>query len=113
MTAQHTPAPWDSPGQRYIIENAIEGGGKRTRWYEVDARKTPSGMRGIHTVALVKNIADVPLVAAAPDMLAALEFIVDQVSRPANADHTLGAWIHGAGFHMAVDALRKAKGETK
>lgn len=51
------------------------------------------------------------LMAAAPRMYAALKFIVEQMKEPANAAHTLGAYIHGIGFDMAVNAIKDADGK--
>lgn len=58
-------------------------------------------------------VANAHLVAAAPELLEALEYIVAQTSNPANAEHTLGAWICGTGFHMATEAIAKAHGGAK
>lgn len=64
-----------------------------------------------HGYLVCESIGSKPIEAlflASPDMLKALQFIVSQVTDPANASHTLGAWCHGAGLQMAKDAIAKA-----
>lgn len=51
------------------------------------------------------------MLAAAPDMLAALMFIHEQVCEPANGHYTLNAYKLGAGIAMARAAIAKARGE--
>jgi hypothetical protein len=94
MSAQHTRGPWGlaeainvwvMAGPLHVASIPRAGDGD---WSKANAR----------------------LIAAAPDLLAALTFIVEQAGNPANAHHTLGAWAHGEGMQMAQDAIAKAEG---
>jgi hypothetical protein len=49
--------------------------------------------------------ADARLIAAAPRMRALLKLFVEQITHPANADHTLGAFSHGARIAEALKIL--------
>lgn len=51
------------------------------------------------------------IIVASPELLEALEFIVEQVTHNKNAKHTLGAFSHGAGIDMAKKAIAKARGQ--
>ncbi|TAM15929.1 MAG: hypothetical protein EPN65_16580 [Pandoraea sp.] len=51
-----------------------------------------------------------PLFAAAPELLDALVQMVEQISEPLNAEHTLGAFVYGASIAEARAAIAKATG---
>lgn len=48
------------------------------------------------------------LIHAAPDLLEALVFMIEQMSLPENAGHTIGSYLHGIGVHNARAAIAKA-----
>jgi hypothetical protein len=88
MAAQHTPGPW------------VTGPASWER--NGDVRYTLVGIKEA-------TWADCRLIGAAPDLLRALRFIVEQIEEPANAGHTLGAWRHGEGMALARAAIAKAE----
>jgi hypothetical protein len=96
----HTPGPWriGKQGGSVVADIPIPeiGGSDCIEYY------------GGHLVAESITPSNAKLIAAAPDMLEALQFIVEQTSEPANAGHTLGAYQLGAGIDMARKAIAKA-----
>ena len=103
MTQKHTPAPWlvfDNHPDRACLHVAPEG-----------SNPVCNDVATVYTSN--KNAdADARLIAAAPELLEALEFIFEQVTNEKNHHHTLGAFSHGAGIDMAKKAIAKAKGEA-
>lgn len=97
----NTPGPWRDGGLGNAIvsdspvENGI-GGSDDVAAY------------GGHLICESVSACNRPIIKAAPDMLAALQFIVEQVNSPGNADHRLGAYRLGAGIAMATEAIAKA-----
>mgnify|MGYP000882387027 CR=1 FL=1 len=102
MSNTHTPGPWivaDIHPERACLSVAPEG-------------KNPLCEDVATVYASNENAdADARLIAAAPELLEALMFIVEQVSNEKNSHHTLGAFSRGVGIDMAKKAITKVKGE--
>jgi hypothetical protein len=93
MTTKHTPGPW---GYHVTVDgDAIVAGGGKIRVAEALVRD----------VSHEDERANARLIAAAPDLLAALEALARSFSAVAYA-----AWTPE--MHAAVAAIAKAKGET-
>jgi len=58
-----------------------------------------------------KSEANARLIAAAPELLEALEFMFEQITNEKNASYTFEAYTRGIGIHKARIAIAKAKGE--
>lgn len=86
----HTPAPWQT-----VCEDTING---KPAVFRIDAHGG--------TVALVNTIgiADARLIAAAPDLLAALQWALDQIEDSLDPDHQ-------DALAAAHDAVSRATGE--
>jgi hypothetical protein len=56
-----------------------------------------------------EELANAHLIAASLEMLRVLKFMVAQMEEPENANHTLGAYIHGVGIAAAKDVIAKAE----
>jgi hypothetical protein len=83
MSAKHTPGPWNYGVIRDVLEFQPE-------WEDASDDRLD---------------ADARLIAAAPEILAALECITDALSPPRNAEEE-------AAIAAALAALAKAKGEA-
>ncbi|MGL6289247.1 MAG: hypothetical protein ACRC2H_01005 [Silanimonas sp.] len=55
---------------------------------------------------------DARLIAAAPDLLDALSDLISRMEEPGCADHTLAAFLRGAGVANARAAIAKARGSA-
>lgn len=97
---KHTPAPW-----RAIL-------GISDRHGEITNGKYKIAFVDCRYGAIGEPEANARLIAAAPELLEALEFIFEQVTNEKNHHHTLGAFSHGVGIDMAKKAITKAKGEA-
>ena len=89
----HTPGPWreGKTGGTVVCDTPIGG----------DMGHDVIEYYGGHLVAeSIGRKADVALIAAAPDLLAALEI-------------TRGQWIHSVNAEQCLSAIAKAKGETE
>ena len=92
---EHTPGPWSlNPGDHCLI------GGRRGMSHSNIAKTIVIPGHGIERYAIAE--ANASLIAAAPDMLAALEAMLDR----------FGVMSDGC-IKMAADAIAKAKGEAK
>ena len=95
MKAAHTPGPWKACG--YEVHD-------RTTEYDEDGARIGSTANCICTAHFVPSHADqrkanAALIAAAPELLAALEKAVEQYGRPGgpwNVPSTPGTWIADA-----------------
>lgn len=56
--------------------------------------------------------ANARLIAAAPQMLGALKFIVTQLQDPANAHYTLADYCRGIGLENGIKAIAAAEGKS-
>lgn len=95
-----TPGPWRITGSgisRYIDAPIGNGMLQEVAW--CGATEQPEQME-----------ANARLIAAAPDMLDVLTLMVEQITDPANADHTLNAFSYGARIAEARAAIAKATG---
>lgn len=100
--SQHTPGPWRIRAERYKfirIETAL------------------SGIAGLDTID-GEGMANARLIAAAPDLLAALEAMVAVHDKPCRFDHNgycqshyLDHQVDGCLVQIARDAIKKARGE--
>jgi hypothetical protein len=97
MKPKHTPGPWISEPRNELAVNL----GNET--FYVTAKELP------HTLAMVNDEANARLIAAAPDLLEALEVALEYMEQVVRLDPTKSAaknqikWIE--------TAIRKAKGE--
>jgi len=98
MDGKYTPGPWEE------TEN-MDG--------DLIVRMDISHMIVIGNLEDTCSVchANARLIAAAPELLEALIFMVEQITNEKNANHTLEAYTHGAGIDMAKKAIAKAKGE--
>jgi len=96
MRAKHTPGPWFAVGYQVEIESETVADICTTNAHLF-------GQPGLHNDATA--MANAHLIAAAPEMLAALECITDALSPPRNAEEE-------AAIAAALAALAKAKGEA-
>ena len=110
-TTKHTPGPW-----RVILDDT---GGEFSGWPSVEAPEEIDTAivhrAGFHQrywgdLSQRECIANARLIAAAPDLLAALKFIVEQIDFPGVSTHTLGNYTHGAGMAMGRAAIAAAEG---
>ena len=85
MTINHTLAPWKAPASQFGYVTAIDNYGNPI------------------TVCTTRTEADARLIAAAPDMLAALVLLVDGDGKPDECPRALAA---------ARAAIAKARGEA-
>jgi len=85
MTINHTLAPWKAPASQFGYVTAMDNWGNPV------------------TVCSARSEADARLIAAAPDMLAALMLLVDGDGKPDECPRALAA---------ARAAIAKAKGEA-
>jgi hypothetical protein len=106
MHTKHTPGPW-----------LIEGRGPCTIYANVSLESTAGRPKNDPARWTEKRIickawqGNAALIAAAPELYAALAFMVSQIEDPENKNHTLGAYTHGNGVNMARAALAKAREE--
>jgi hypothetical protein len=99
--AAHTPGPWESrkggtPGYSRII-----AGNRHVATAWADARQDGA------IVERLAHDANACLIAAAPDMLAALESCVSMLDAYTQGDHTGRPWLR-----LAELAIARAKGEA-
>ena len=100
MEGKYTPAPWSANwnGYYYQIDSESDGQiGDVCASLFIDDKKD-------------KGKTNARLIAAAPELLEALTFIVEQITNEKNANHTLEAYTHGVGIDMAKKAIAKANG---
>lgn len=102
MTTQHTPGPWQ-------CDDCLSANGFTTINRADD---TPHGNTDEQPVATVYADADACLIAAAPDLLAALRDIVDLQGKTANglplSENEVRDW--AVANHTARAAIAKAEG---
>lgn len=91
MNARHTPGPWDILGSVSLMNLDVVYGSGRIAMMECENDEISDG----------ELFANAALIAAAPDLLAALRLAVDTLSPPRNAEET-------AAVAAARAALRKA-----
>jgi hypothetical protein len=110
-TIQHTPGPWAVAGESYNDHEAyvIEAGGRTICW-------TASSLddAGIEVIT-AEDDANADLLAAAPDLLSALESLLEDHKRmfPEAHPHSVIKWAECAEVSRAQKAISKAKGESK
>lgn len=108
MLYQHTPGPWSVGDARKMRQQLVTGAGvaimaHSPKWGEAVALfnlRTNDSFGGTET-----TLANARLIAAAPELLAALEKYVD--------DDDIGARIQTVAFKQARAALAKARGEVR
>ena len=97
MTTNHTPGPW-------TIAN-----GHDARVYLIDDARGHAVGELVYADA--RKPADARLIAAAPDLLAALEeLIAEWDATHADEDHRTGYTLDTGGIRMARDAIARATG---
>lgn len=108
MSNTHTPAPWKFDEATGIVYASIPDDEAGYVWEPGIAHTQSPDMECLsHETAT----ANARLIAAAPELLEALMFIVEQVSNEKNSHHTLGAFSRGVGIDMAKKTIAKVKGE--
>jgi len=107
-TIQHTPGPWSVAGESCNDHEAyvIEAGGRTICW-------TASSLddAGIEVIT-AEDDANADLLAAAPDLLSALESLLEDHKRmfPEAHPHSVIKWAECAEVSRAQKAISKAKG---
>lgn len=96
MKTKHTPGQWTIESQYKVLTNVVLNTEIRVPYYEVG-----SELRRVATVDTgLNDKANAALIAAAPEMLEALEFVLD-------------TWImDDHSRELIKDVIRKAKGES-
>lgn len=96
---KHTKGPWKVCDQKNSLGEHM-----------VQSARLGEGLNSHRQIlAETDNAADAHLVAAAPEMLAAMEAMIDYIRR--NADDAGGSWAqNNAYFESMTAAVRKAKG---
>lgn len=90
--SKHTPGPWGLDG------NLIEGpDGERVACITAYSRRTP------------KQKANARLIAAAPEMLAALQAVLAEIEGP-DRPHSTDSWLPSHLAHQVRAAIAKAEG---
>jgi len=98
----HTPAPWKANWNKH--------------YFQIDSKKDGQIGDACASQFIIGNTdkgkANALLMAAAPELLEALEFIVEQITNEENKLYTLEAYVFGIGINKAKKAIAKAKGES-
>ena len=97
MSAQHTPGPWiagDDEGSDYYLVGPHDGDGIVYQ-----------------PVVKLHSEANARLIAAAPEMLAALQAVLAEIEGP-DRPHSTDSWLPSHLAHQVRAAIAKATGEA-
>ena len=100
---EFTPGPWTK-------EYDNHGNGSFSEWYDIGTKKNRVAQVHLprrHSPAADTAKADASLIAAAPDLYAALDYFVSEYGEPDEHDQ-----VGRAVYQKAIAALAKARGET-
>lgn len=109
VTTKHTPGPWTIEAQFKILTNVQQNTETRVPYYEIG-----SELRRLATIDTgLNDKANAALMAAAPELLAACEFLLAEIpvtsngslDRKTSVTHSLDAYL------KLSNAIRKAKGD--
>lgn len=97
-TMKHTPGPWRIELGRYGVPRAIRGP-------ESAEFRNIINWNGLSSPSRPESVANARLIAAAPDLLEALEMLADPMRTPTDGDPSVLR-------EFARAAIAKAKGES-
>ena len=100
MTATHTPGPW-----HYAFEPRRRSGGTVAFIFEADGTKVAKLLTTYNTTAHSALPANVRLIASAPDLLAALQWALEQIEDDLDPDNQ-------AALASAQAAIARATGKS-